>query len=278
MSQMGRVSSDQHERAEQYYREGSRLRRMRLSFRVNLVRRAGKAARRLVHARRLRRDDVCSLGGVDLLVPQGLPHPLVHGAARFFLRTTGPMIAPGQRVLVLDCGPGLDVVGAASRGALVVGRDLDPRAVESTRANLDQAGLAGEVEVGRDLRGGPWDLVLWNPDGVQDLDAVLSGLPAALGERGRFLLGTLAGSSARSRAQRALSDAYRIVPLARSPGLLAPYEVLSVGLDLEASRARRHAERGRSAQDKAGVSRRRWERGETDASAEELARVMEQAP
>ena len=278
MTQKGHLSGDQHERAEQYYREGSSICRMGPPFRLNLAFRAGRAARRLAHVRRLRRDDVCSLGGVDLLVPRGLPHPLVQGSARFFLRTTGPMIAPGQRVLVLDCGAGLDGVAAARRGASVVGRDRDPRAVEATRANLERAGLSGEVEVGADLQGGPWDLVLWNPDGLQDLESSLAGLAAALGERGRLLLGTVTGSSARRRAREAMSDEFRIVPLARSPGLSARYEVLCIGFDLEAARARRHAERSRSAQEKAAVSRRRWERGETDASAEEIARVMEQTP
>lgn len=209
-------------------------------------------------------------------MPRGLPHPLVLGSARFYLRTAGPMIAPDQRVLVLDCGAGLDVLAAASRGALVTGRDRDPRAVSATRANLGRAGHAGDVEVGDGLGGGPWDLVLWNPEEPSHLERVLAALPEALGERGRLVLGAGDRPSLRGRADRALPDGFRIVALARSLGLWGRYEVLCLGFDLEAARAQRHAERSRDRASKAAVSRRRWERGETDASAEEIDRVMEQ--
>ncbi len=247
-------------------------------FRGDLRRAVGRIARRLVHARRLWRDDRFTARGIELLVPRGVCHPLMVGSSGFFLRTAGPMIAPGQRVLVLDCGAGLDVVGAATRGALVTGRDLDPRAVEATRANLERAGLPGAVQVGDGLGGGPWDLVLWNPEDPTRLEALLGALPEALGERGRLVLGAQAGSTTRDRALRALPDEFRMVQLARDLGLLARYEVLSLGFDFEAARVRRHAERRRSSEAKAAVSRRRWESGETDASAEEIDRVMEQTP
>ena len=235
--------------------------------------------RGLLHVRRLSRDDLYSIQGVDLLVPRGLPHPVVHPSARFFLRTVGPMIAPDQRVLVLDCGVGLELVAAASRGAQVVGRDADPRAVEASRANLARAGLAGDVEGGRDMAGGPWDVVLWNPgDAVKRLDDVLAALPEALGDRGRLVVGVRTGSPMEDAARRGLPEDFRVVELARNLGLWLRFRALSIGVDLEARRARRHADRHRTAGDKAAVSRRRWDRGETDASEEEIARVMEEAP
>lgn len=53
----------------------------------------------------------------------------------------------GQRVLDVGCGLGNDLSRFARGGAQVVGVDLSPRAVELSRENFSQRGLAGEFQV-----------------------------------------------------------------------------------------------------------------------------------
>jgi len=239
----------------------------------SLEREGRRRVRRLRHAHRLRRDDACTVLGIDLVVPRGVPHPLAEGDARFFVRTVGPMVAPGQRVLVLDCGAGLDAVAAGLRGADVTARSEDPRAVVAAAANLARAEVSGVSEPGAGVAGGPWDLVLWRVRDPDRLPTVLDALPTALGDRGRLVLGIDVQGPAEARMHAALPDGFRAVELARNLGLSLRYRAWSLGVDLEARRRARHA--ARDARDKAAVSRRRWERGETDASQEEIARVME---
>lgn len=171
------------------------------------------------------------------------------GSSRFFLRTVGPMVAPEHRVLVLD--------------------PSDPTA-------SDAAARGADVTVGEVPKRGGWDLVLWRrPRPGPQLDALLAALPELLGDRGRLVVVVTSRRTA-DAISAALPPDFRVVVLARELGLFSRRRALSIGVDLEARRARRHAERKRTAGEKAAVSRRRWERGETDASAEEIARVMEQ--
>lgn len=197
----------------------------------------------------------CRVAGHELTVPRGMAHPLADGGASFYYRIVGPMIAPGQRVLVADCGVGLGALVVGSRGAKVLALDPDPAAVEATRGNVRAAGLEQAVEVRvawkEDVADeGPFDLVLLAGGGCAG-----DRLPGLVGEQGRLVRLAACGSP-----PCLLPDGYRAVQLARSPGLFAPFAVFSVGWDLERARAARHRARG-SDDDRrrAQVSRRRWQ-------------------
>jgi hypothetical protein len=97
----------------------------------------------------------------------------------------------------------------------------------------------------------------------------LDAVPELLGEGGRLVVAidrtTGMGEFVRSR----IPEGYRVVRLARSLGLMATWEALSIGWDVEAARALRHA--GRDLRAKAAVSRKRWERV-NEPPAKEAAR------
>src|SRR4051812_17816269 len=56
--------------------------------------------------------------------------------------------AAGLDILDVGCGPGIQLVRLARRGARVTGIDLVPVHVEQARANLAAVGLTGEASVG----------------------------------------------------------------------------------------------------------------------------------
>jgi len=244
------------------------------------------AARRALHGvvarARGRGGRRLDLLGVQLQVPTGVPHPGLDPSAAFLLRTVGPMVAPGHTVLDVECGAGLGAMVAVSRGAAVVAMDGSAACRDATRANAEAAGVTvvtGTPEPGqlaiRDARpphdlgsGGPvadgWDLVLWNAAQTSDAErgvvlATLPSLPSLIGETGRLLLVVEKGSGLQDEMARALPREYRAVELARDLGLRPAFAVLCLGFDREAARARRHAERNRSKEAKASVSRRKWE-------------------
>jgi SAM-dependent methyltransferase len=53
----------------------------------------------------------------------------------------------GRRVLEVGCGAGVDLARFARGGAIVVGVDLAPSAIELARANFEQQGLTGQFHV-----------------------------------------------------------------------------------------------------------------------------------
>ena len=53
----------------------------------------------------------------------------------------------GRRVLEVGCGAGVDLARFAKGGAIVVGVDLAPSAIDLARANFEQQGLSGEFDV-----------------------------------------------------------------------------------------------------------------------------------
>ncbi len=229
--------------------------------------------------------------GIELSVPRGTRHPGLDPSAAFFHRTIGPMVAPEHRVLDVGCGVGLGAIGAASRGAAVLGVEPDPTALEACRGNAREAGIqvveeapsGGQLQLvqgdARDAvqRAGlaaeePWDLVLWNAPQRSEAQrsvvlAALPALPDLLGERGRLLLVVERGSGLEAAVRGAMPFEYRVVELARDLGLRPSFRVLCLGFDTEAARARRHAERKRTTGAKAAVSRRKWEGKDTEDQA-----------
>ncbi|NKY60045.1 methyltransferase [Nocardia flavorosea] len=73
--------------------------------------------------------------------------------------------AGGERPLVFDLGTGTGVLAAvlARRGARVVATDINPRAVNCARANLDRLGVTAQVVEADLWPGGRADLVVCNP-------------------------------------------------------------------------------------------------------------------
>jgi len=56
-------------------------------------------------------------------------------------------VAAGERVLDMGTGNGVNAVLAAGRGARGVAVDINPRALEAARANLDRNGMTGRFDV-----------------------------------------------------------------------------------------------------------------------------------
>ncbi len=104
-------------------------------------------------------------------------------------RRLGCLLGPGDRVLELNCGTGVDAVHLAEAGVEVLATDVAPAMVATTGARVAAAGLAHRVEVRElaieDLDGllaagdGPFDGVLSNFGGlncVAELDPVARAL------------------------------------------------------------------------------------------------------
>lgn len=76
-------------------------------------------------------------------------------------------VQPGDRVLDVGTGSGVNAILAATRGAQVVAVDINPRALEAARANAARNGVADQVEVRRsdvfDAVAGTFDLVVFDP-------------------------------------------------------------------------------------------------------------------
>ena len=74
-------------------------------------------------------------------------------------------LRPSDRVLLVGCGGGRDLVALCSRGHDVSGIDLSPAAVESARAHLARRGLAAQLRVGAVQRAeieGDYDAVIFS--------------------------------------------------------------------------------------------------------------------
>jgi len=102
-------------------------------------------------------------GAVRLEVPPTVFGDGRHPTTATCLAVVADRVGPGTRVLDVGCGSGALSVAAARAGATVVAVDVDPVAVEATRANAEANGVAvvasttplAEVE-------GAFDVVLAN--------------------------------------------------------------------------------------------------------------------
>jgi SAM-dependent methyltransferase len=99
-------------------------------------------------------------------------------------RDVDRLFLPGQRVLELNCGTGIDAVHLAGRGVRVLACDIAPRMIELAR---QQAGPTSLIEfrvlptenIGALIGGGPFDGAFSNFSGlncVEDLPAVARNL------------------------------------------------------------------------------------------------------
>ena len=86
-----------------------------------------------------------------------------HPTTRMCLRWLDRSIAPGARVLDYGCGSGILAIGAARCGAGAVDAvDIDPQALEATRANAAANGVSLARIGGPDAARGSYDIVVAN--------------------------------------------------------------------------------------------------------------------
>jgi release factor glutamine methyltransferase len=83
--------------------------------------------------------------GLDLVVPAGVfaPTPVSDLLGRAVIDEA----RPGERVLDMGPGSGVNAILAARAGAEVLGVDINPAAVDAARANADRNGVAAVFAV-----------------------------------------------------------------------------------------------------------------------------------
>jgi SAM-dependent methyltransferase len=121
-------------------------------------------------------------------------------ARRAVWRALERAFQPGQRVLELNCGTGIDAVHLAARGVHVVACDISPRMIEQARKLASEANLAQGVEF-RVLKNenipaliseGPFDGGFSSFSGlncVEDLPGVVQALALLLPAGANFVAG-----------------------------------------------------------------------------------------
>jgi ribosomal protein L11 methyltransferase len=86
-----------------------------------------------------------------------------HPTTRLCLRWLDERLEPGQSVVDYGCGSGILAIAAAKLGASrVIGVDIDPRALESSRYNARLNNVAAEFRSAADPAPDPADVVLAN--------------------------------------------------------------------------------------------------------------------
>lgn len=104
------------------------------------------------------------LGFTIVIPPQVHPiNPMSHLLGEAVLAET----QPGERVLDMGTGSGVNAILAASKGAEVLAVDISPIAVEAAKANAARNGVAQRVEIRRsdvfsDVDG-QFDLIVFDP-------------------------------------------------------------------------------------------------------------------
>jgi release factor glutamine methyltransferase len=112
-----------------------------------------------------------------------------------FLLLECVQVRKDEAVLEMGCGTGLITTHCAAAGAMVTAADINPRAVECTRKNLDRNGLKATVVQSDRFSNitGSFDLILFNPpylavDEKGTLEAAWAGGEDGVRVLGRFLI------------------------------------------------------------------------------------------
>ena len=107
----------------------------------------------------------CEYLGLQLHVPQGVFAPTP--TSDLLGGVVADHAAPGMRVLDMGCGAGANAILAARSGAVVLGVDVNPAAVDASRANAARNGVADRTEFAVsdvfDAVEGDFDLVVIDP-------------------------------------------------------------------------------------------------------------------
>jgi len=86
-----------------------------------------------------------------------------HPTTRLCLRWLAANLAPGQSVLDYGCGSGILAIAAAKLGAAAVaGTDVDPQAIEASRANAARNGVRARFVLPDALAPDPVDVIVAN--------------------------------------------------------------------------------------------------------------------
>lgn len=86
-----------------------------------------------------------------------------HPTTRLCLRWLAANLEPGQTVLDYGCGSGILAIAAARLGAsAVIGTDVDPQAIEASRANAARNGVSARFVLADALAPGKFDVVVAN--------------------------------------------------------------------------------------------------------------------
>lgn len=117
-----------------------------------------------------------------------------HPATRLALEAVEAAVRAGDRVLDIGCGSGVLAIGAAMLGASeVTAVDLDPAAVDATRANAERNGVGTVIRVAlgsTEVAEGPGDVVVANI-GVAVLRELAGALAALVRPGGVLVLSGL---------------------------------------------------------------------------------------
>lgn len=111
-----------------------------------------------------------------------------HPTTRLCLRWLAANLKPGQTLLDYGCGSGILAIAAARLGAsAVIGTDVDPQAIEASRANAARNGVGAQFMLADALAPGKFDVVIANilANPLRLLAPVLS---ARVGEGGAIVL------------------------------------------------------------------------------------------
>ena len=149
-------------------------------------------------------------GRITIVLDPGLAfgtgsHPTTH----MCLQWLGEHLRPGERVIDYGCGSGILAIAAARLGAgEVVGVDIDPQAVASTRANALVNGVEIDVRLSTEAPPEPADVVVANilSNPLKVLAPMLSALVAP---GGRLVLAGLL-----DRQAQEVAAAYPTIDLA----------------------------------------------------------------
>jgi release factor glutamine methyltransferase len=92
----------------------------------------------------IKRDRTFSYNGLELEIPKGVFHPGLFFSTKLLASHLMQQPLEGKSVLELGCGSGFLSCLAAKGGAHVTATDINPKAIEATKANALRNGL--EVE------------------------------------------------------------------------------------------------------------------------------------
>src|SRR5512144_3328712 len=103
--------------------------------------------------------------GIDLVVP---PHvQVIESTSDLLGRVVLEEVRPGERVLDMGTGSGVNAILAATKGADVVAVDINPHAVKAARANAARNKVEDRIAIRRsdlfEAVEGRFDLVVFDP-------------------------------------------------------------------------------------------------------------------
>jgi release factor glutamine methyltransferase len=83
----------------------------------------------------LKKDRTYSQFGITISVPSGVFHPAFFGTTLFLAQFINSLSLKNKSLIEVGCGSGLLSVLAAKNGAIVTAIDINPKAVDATKAN-----------------------------------------------------------------------------------------------------------------------------------------------